>query len=412
MNQLPDLFVARRWNTLDGKTLDIAVTGSIAAVESPRFLRSLRRLGAEVVPWLSKGGKQFISETSLDWASGGKSVVQSFSGAASHIATHDALIIAPASANTLSKISLGIADSPITTLAASYLGCSKPVMVLPTMHNSLANSPIIAQNLARLRDQGVIFLAARHGEGKAKFPSPQSLADRVSYQLNRSRWGEQRPAVVLTMGSTRGYIDAIRYVSNYSSGRLGSLIAEELFRRGLDTIVIAGPCKYRPRVFSQLIGVETNEEMLAAAVAACQKPHTAGVFAAAVLDYIPQAKISGKISSKHPSLAVELKSASKIISACQPSSGIKVGFKLEVASPGQDLPASALSLAEGYCRREHLSFFVVNFWQDLSELSHKALFFAPTSSGAVEPCGFGGSKRAIATVIANHIEGTFLARSS
>jgi phosphopantothenoylcysteine decarboxylase/phosphopantothenate--cysteine ligase len=106
MSQTHDLFVARRSNTLRGKTLDIAVSGSIAAMESPRFLRSLRRLGAEVVPWLSAGGSQFITETSLSWASGGKKVIQHFSGEAPHIAVNDALIIAPASANILSKISI------------------------------------------------------------------------------------------------------------------------------------------------------------------------------------------------------------------------------------------------------------------------------------------------------------------
>jgi phosphopantothenoylcysteine decarboxylase / phosphopantothenate---cysteine ligase len=401
MKHLPDLYVAQRWNTLAGKTLDVAVTGSIAAVESPRFIRSLRRLGADVFPYLSEGGSRFITDTSLSWASGGKPVQREFAGDAPHIATRDALIIAPASANTISKISLGITDTPITALAASYLGAGKPLLLLPTMHSSLGASPFIRENLQRLSSYAMV-LKPRLEEGKAKFPGPRRLADEVSHLLNRSRW-TRGEGVVLTMGSTRGYIDDIRYISNYSSGRLGSMIAEELYRRGLFTTVVSGPCLHKPRVYSQLKLVETNEEMLEAASIACSKPHTAGVFAAAVLDFVPQGKVAGKIKSSQQTLQVEMGPGLKVIAGCQPSSGIKVGFKLEVASPDMDSKALALT----YCQREKLTMLVLNYWHDIGPSGHKAIFYGPSSEQGAQELGRGHSKRHIATAIADHIVDRF-----
>jgi phosphopantothenoylcysteine decarboxylase/phosphopantothenate--cysteine ligase len=395
---LPDLFVAPRWETLRGKTLDIAVSGSIAAVEAPRFLRCLRRLGAEVVPWLSSGGAQFITETSLSWASGGHQVVRDFSGSASHIATNDALIIAPASANLLSKISLGLTDSPITALAASYLGQGKPVLVLPTMHSSLAASPFIQENIRRLSPL-VTLLQGRREEGKIKFPSPRLLADRVSHLLNRTKW-QHGENVVITMGSTRGYIDEVRYISNYSTGRLGSLIAEELYRRGLETKVITGPCTSRPRVYSSLIEVETNEEMCAASVAACERPYAAGVFAAAVLDFVPINKVGGKIKSSQKTLRVDMGPGIKVIAACHPPSGIKVGFKLEIDPRQHDAEA----IARTYILREKLSFLVLNFLQEIAGSRHRAAFFIPAADGGVLEIGRAASKKQIAAAIATHIE--------
>jgi phosphopantothenoylcysteine synthetase/decarboxylase len=153
--------------------------------------------------------------------------------------------------------------------------------------------------------------------------------------------------------------------------------------------------------------VETNEEMLAAAAPACQAPRTAGIFAAAVLDYVPREKLSGKIKSSRPSLRVDLTPTAKIISACQPSSGIKVGFKLEVASPGEDHLALGEALARTYFEREQLSFFVLNFWQDITSASHKALFFARDADGKVQQVGAGHKKADIAVAIAEHIEHLF-----
>src|SRR5690242_6546348 len=149
--ELSDLSVIPKSSTLRGKHLDVIVTGSIAAVESVRFVRALRRLGAEITVYLSDGGAQFITPIALSWAST-RSVVTGFSGEATHLATHDGCVIAPASANFIADVLHGKASTPSTALVASYFGQRRPVFYLPAMHESLFRSPHIKTNLARFSE--------------------------------------------------------------------------------------------------------------------------------------------------------------------------------------------------------------------------------------------------------------------
>ena len=126
--------------------IDLVVGGSIGAVESVRFVRALRRLGADIRVIMSPGAKLFTTKDALEWASNNP-VVDAFTGFAPHIATRDLLLICPASASLIGKLAQGICDSPATTLAQSYMGMRKPIQLLPNMHNSLAESPVVSNNL-------------------------------------------------------------------------------------------------------------------------------------------------------------------------------------------------------------------------------------------------------------------------
>ncbi|MCX6127827.1 MAG: hypothetical protein NTX25_02035 [Proteobacteria bacterium] len=286
-----DLHVARVSDCLAGRTIDLVISGSIGAVESVRLIRALRRLGAEVQAWLTPGGAQFTTETALAWATT-RPVRTRFEGSASHIAQHDACVIAPSSANMMSKIAHGQTDTPASALVASYLGQGKPIILIPNMHDSLLASPFVAANLREL-SKFCTILEARQEEGKQKFPEPKFLADQVAHRLNQGHGKD----FLLTMGSTRGPIDAVRYISNYSSGALGTSIATEFYRYGHKVHIVAGPCPTRPAHYAELKEITTNEEMLDAVQEIVRTGVDGAIFAASVLDFTPAQELKGKVKS-------------------------------------------------------------------------------------------------------------------
>jgi phosphopantothenoylcysteine synthetase/decarboxylase len=197
------------------------------------------------------------------------------------------------------------------------------------------------------------------------------------------------------MGTTRGYLDDVRYLSNYSSGSLGSRIAEELYRLGFAPHVVAGPSEERPRVAASVTSILTNDEM----AEACRKIMRAGaeaaVLAASVLDFAPKTKAAGKIASAdHEKLTVELARTKKIIADITPASGVKVGFKLETGLT----PAKAKALADDYIAKYGLSLMVINDLKDVDRTRHGATVFeAGQAPEAVD------SKLGLARRVAAHV---------
>ena len=392
-----DLEVQQRSRALEDFELDVLVSGSIGAVESVRFIRCLRRIGANVHPWLTKGAEELINPKALSWAAGGNPVRKSFSGEASHIAQADALVISPCTANLLGKIANGITDSPGSALCASYLGQKKPVILVPNMHQSLFDSPFIQKNKKKLENH-VFFAESRIEEGKFKFPEPAYLANYVSHIVNKKNASK---SVLITMGSTKAYLDAVRYVSNYSSGKLGSLMSEELYRLGHETHVIKGDCKHQPINYSRLYLCDTNLSMENTARTILEKRvDSAAILAASVLDFEPVEIFPGKIkSSQHDSLQISMKKTSKIIAGLNPQSRIKVGFKLET-----DLNvATAKKLAKKYIDLYQLSLFVVNDLAAVSESKHEALIFSPKSQDSINNPTMINTKLELAHAISRHV---------
>lgn len=387
---LADLQVVPISEALAGRRVDVVVCGSIGAVESVRFVRALRRLGAEVTVWLTKGGAAFVTPTALAWASA-RPVREGFAGDVSHLATGDAVVVAPASAAMIARIAQGLTDTAAAALVQSYLGQAKPVLVLPNMHESLAAAPAVRRNFDLLPGMGVAVLGAREEEGKRKFPDPATLADLCAHKLNGHRRDER---VLITMGTTRGYLDDVRYVSNYSSGALGTLVAEELYRRGLSTFVVCGPAKIEPRVATRHVAVETNDEMAEAVQKAQASGVDAAVLAASVLDFVPKARAAGKISSSaHETLTIELTRAAKIIASVRPTGGVKVGFKLE---PALDA-ARVAELSKRYVGDYGLSLMVLNVLADVGPSKHVAQL---VENGAVRSVS---GKAEVALAIAAHV---------
>jgi phosphopantothenoylcysteine decarboxylase/phosphopantothenate--cysteine ligase len=360
-----DLHVSQISAALRARSVDLVVSGSIGAVESVRFIRSLRRLGAEVHPWLTHGGSLFTTETALSWAAARPTRTR-FEGEASHIAQHDACVVAPASASLISKIAHGLTDTPATALIASYLGQHKPVILVPNMHESLLHSPMVAANLQKISSFCTV-LAAREEEGKQKFPDPKQLSDRIAHLLNQ----DVGRKVLITMGTTRGPIDDVRYISNYSSGALGTHITEEFYRYGHRVHVVSGPCPIRPQSYSTLTSVTTNDEMLKAVQEMTAAGVDGAIFAASVLDFVPAEKQSGKVRSRDE-LKVDFVRTPKIIAEVKQDLAFKVGFKLEVAAHEHEREA----IVEDYLKKYRLSHLVYNQLQDVNQTDHAALVFA------------------------------------
>jgi phosphopantothenoylcysteine decarboxylase/phosphopantothenate--cysteine ligase len=361
-----DLHVTASSDALKGRRIDVVVTGSIAAVEAVRFIRSLRRLGAEVTPWLSQGGSSFITPMALTWAAGKETIV-GFSGSASHIATGDAVVVAPASSSIIAKVARGMTDSHCTALIASALGQAKPVIILPAMHDSLMAAPAMQEHLAKIGSWKNVFIQrGRIEEGKQKFPEPKILADHVAHIMNASL-RPQEP-VLITMGTTRGYIDDVRYISNYSSGSLGTAISEELYRQGFKTFVVSGPCEHKPETFSELKEILTTGDMQAACKSAEVKGLAGGIFCASVLDYEPSEKSMGKIKSGHSNLTVSFKPTPKIIGAIQLDGKPKIGFKLESGLGETQLK----SIATEYINKYNLTCLIANELGAVSATKHHA----------------------------------------
>ena len=399
-----DLAVRLISNALTGIHLDVIVSGSIGAVESIRFVRALRRLDAHVTPWLTKGGSQFITPLALGWAAA-RECRTGFEADASHLAEGHGCIVAPASASFLAKIANGITDSPATALVTSYMGLGHPVIILPSMHDSLANAPQVRANLEKLRKSGanITILGSRLEEGKHKVPEPGTLADHCAHAYNRALLKNKKAntAVMLTMGGTRAWIDDVRYIGNYSSGRLGTLIAEEMHRLGLDVDVLACAAEHLPKGFRSLTRCATNEDLTKEALRLMADGDKAIVHAAAVLDFVPAQRLPGKISSSDGKQSIELLPTPKIIAGLKTKIPAKVAFKLE---SGADEKIAA-NLARKYISKHGLTMLVVNNLNDVSANAHRAWIFETKTAGHLEhdrPLE-AHTKEDVANAVARHV---------
>ncbi|MEW6284118.1 MAG: bifunctional phosphopantothenoylcysteine decarboxylase/phosphopantothenate--cysteine ligase CoaBC, partial [Candidatus Eremiobacterota bacterium] len=222
---------------LDGRAIALGISGSVAALEAPRLARLLMRHGAEVHPVLTPAACELIAPAALDWATGNAPVVR-LTGRAEHLelcgreGICKLLLVAPATANTLGKMALGLDDTPLTTVATTALGAGIPVMVAPGMHEPMYHHPAVRDNLARLERIGVQVVPPLLEEGKAKMASPECILEAVLARLGSRRLRGRR--VLLTAGPTREPLDAVRVITNPSSGRMGVELAREASLRGAE----------------------------------------------------------------------------------------------------------------------------------------------------------------------------------
>jgi phosphopantothenoylcysteine decarboxylase/phosphopantothenate--cysteine ligase len=331
------------------------------------------------------------------------------SGLAEHVFEGDLVLVAPATADVLGKAAAGICSDGVTTLLQSALGQGKPVFVLPTMHDSLAASPLVRKNLETLASlPQVHFLEPRREEGKLKAPEPKLIALEIAHRWNATREFEGRaPRVAITLGGTRVSLDPVRCITNHSSGRLGFQVAEALYRRGLSLVVLQCQTRGSLSTLQDAEIVETPEfTQLANALENLQARATAGVFhIAAVSDFVPAQVAASKIPSDTETLTLKLTRTPKLLALPNLKD---IPFQLACKLTSGDR-AEGLETARSFARKNRLQACLWNHSEDAfgsSDADHTGILLVATSSSGYEERPV-RSKEAIAEAMAdafmNHI---------
>ena len=315
---------------LAGKRIVLAVTGSIAAVETVRLARELVRHGADVVPAMSSAATRIIHPDSLWFACGIRPVVE-LTGAVEHVSLcgevpdrADLLLIAPCTANTVGKIACGVDDTVVTTMATTAIGTGIPVMVVPAMHSSMYNNPIVGENLKKLEDAGIYFVSPRFEEKKAKMASVEDVVASALRVLGPGSLEGKK--VLVVAGATQEPLDDMRMVTNRSTGKMGSEIALEAFRLGGDVVLLmgSGGCVAHNGISRQEF--VTSSQLFD--IVGKMDAFDVIIVPAAISDYAPVV-VKGKIPSGKDDLTVEMQALPKLLPVLRKLARVLVAFKAE-----------------------------------------------------------------------------------
>ena len=323
-------------NKLLGKSIVLGITGSIAAVESVKLARELMRHGAEVYAVMTSDAKKILHPYALEFATGNPVVdeitgkIEHVSYAGDHDRKCDLILIAPSTANTISKIAYGIDDTPVTTVVSTGFG-KIPIIIVPAMHSSMYKNPIILENIDKLKNHGVLFLTPKFEENKAKLPDIDEIVQVVIRKLYVKDFVGKK--VLVTAGPTIEKIDDVRFITNNSSGLMGIKLAEEFDMRGAEVTLVLGHTKLESYV--KTIPVEKFDEMHDAVMS--NTDADIAVFTAATSDFHVEKPCSGKISSDS-STTINLIPNKKIVQEYSSNSkAFVVGFKAEYGVPEDEL---------------------------------------------------------------------------
>ncbi len=324
---------------LEGKKIVLGVTGSIAAVETVKLARELRRRGAEVIAVMSKAARKIVHPYALEFATQNK-VVTEITGKVEHIkylgleGYADLYLIAPSTANTISKIANGIDDTTVTTMATAALGSKKPIVIVPAMHGGMYENKAVKENLEKLEELGIEIVSPKFEENKAKFPDIEIICLHVERSLYPKEMKGKR--VIVTSGPTYEQIDPIRFISNKSSGIMGKEIAFEFWRRVSEVVVITSkPSNLNLPDFKE-IKVWSVKDMLEETLKEVKKGCDLFVSAAAASDFIVEMAES-KIKTTDE-LTLKLKAAPKVLWEVRKIyDGKVIGFKAETGVSDDEL---------------------------------------------------------------------------
>jgi phosphopantothenoylcysteine decarboxylase/phosphopantothenate--cysteine ligase len=302
--------------SLNDKKVLLGITGSVAVYKAPDLIKAFKEEGASVSVVMTDASSHFVTPLALEIASGGKVFKGLFDEPMAHISLAreaDLMVAAPATANLIGKFASGIADDLITTLLMAFNG---PVIVAPAMNWRMYENPTFKKNLKYLKSIGVVEVAPEEGklacgeEGVGRMASVERIVEAACAALGPRDLGGKR--IVVTAGPTREYMDAVRFISNPSTGKMGYALAREAVRRGADVTLISGPSSLTAPDAVKFISVDTAAEMKEAVLKSMRGAH-ALIMAAAVGDFTPATKSRGKIEKSKVS-AIKLKKAPDILS--------------------------------------------------------------------------------------------------
>ena len=351
--------------SLQGKHILVGVTGGIAAYKMATVIREFKKKGAEVKVVMTPMAKQFITPLTLATLSQNPILVDFFdpeNGAwNSHVSLGiwaDAYLIAPATANTIGKMANGIADNLLLT---SYLSAKCPVFVAPAMDLDMYAHPAVQKNIETLRSRGNHIIDAEEGflasglTGKGRMAEPSTIVDSLEHYFNSIN-DLKGKKVMITAGPTYEKIDPVRFIGNYSSGKMGYALAEECASRGADVILVSGPVSLNPvHPNIKKISVESAGEMFDAAVENSSDADVE-ILCAAVADYTPAQRADKKIKrEKTGEMSIDLiptKDIAAHLGKIKKEGQLMVGFALETDNEEVN--------AVDKCARKNLDFIVLN----------------------------------------------------
>ena len=350
---------------LKGKKIVLGITGSIAAYKACLIIRQLVKQGAEVQVVITPAGKEFITPITLS-ALTSKPVISEFFAQRdgtwhSHVDLGlwaDAMLIAPCTASTIGKMAHGVADNMLIT---TYLSMKAPVFVAPAMDLDMYRHPSTQHNLDVLRSYGNHIIEPGTGflasglEGKGRMEEPENIVSALS---NFFEQPEEKPLsgrhIVITAGPTYERIDPVRFIGNYSSGKMGFALAEECAARGARVTLVAGPVALKCSDSIERIDVESCQQMYEATTQAFAQADAA-ILCAAVADFKPESTAQSKIKREGDDLVLRLKPTHDIAA--------ELG---RMKQPGQRIVAFALETdneeanAKEKLRRKNADFIVLN----------------------------------------------------
>lgn len=359
-------------NVLSGKKFVLGITGSIAAYKAAYLIRALIKRGAEVQVVITPAGKEFITPITLS-ALTSKPVISEFFAQRdgtwnSHVDLGlwaDAMIVAPATASTIGKMAHGIADNMLIT---TYLSMKAPVFVAPAMDLDMFAHPSTTHNLNILRSYNNYIIEPSEGElashlvGKGRMEEPDNIVKVLeNFFLDREKniSALDGKKVLITAGPTYEKIDPVRFIGNYSSGKMGYALAEECANRGAEVILVSGPvqmqCKH-PNIHR--IDVESAQQMFEAA-STHYPTCDAGILCAAVADFTPEVQADTKIKREGNELLLRLKPTADIAASLgknKREGQVLVGFALETTEE--------LQHAREKLERKNFDFIVLNSLND------------------------------------------------
>ena len=350
---------------LKGKKIVLGITGSIAAYKACYIIRGLVKAGAEVQVVITPAGKEFITPITLSTLTQKPVVSEFFSQRDGTWNSHvklglwaDAMLIAPCTASTLGKMANGVADNMLVT---TYLSMKAPVFIAPAMDLDMYLHPTTQANMDRLRSFGNQIIEPQSGflasglEGKGRMEEPENI---VAYLDNYFEEKDlQGKRIMITAGPTYEKIDPVRFIGNYSSGKMGFALAEECARRGAEVTLIAGPVSMTCSPHIKRIDVESCEEMYQAATMHFPDMDAA-ILCAAVADFRPENIATEKIKREKDDLVIRLKPTHDIAAQLgqmkQPGQ-LLVGFALETNDEETN--------AQKKLQKKNLDFIVLNSLQ-------------------------------------------------
>jgi len=313
--------------TLENKRIVLAVCGSIAAVETIKLAHELRRRGAEVIPVITEAACGIIHPDALTYACAVPAITK-ITGMVEHVlycgegGKADLLLIAPSTANTISKIACGIDDTIVTTFATTAIGRGMPIVLAPAMHESMYRHPIVKKNLESLPSLGIEVVPPRIEEEKAKIAGIEEICLYAEKALTKQSLAGKN--VLITSGSCREAVDSVRVMTTRSSGKMGREAALEAFRRGADVTVVSNTEQHGKIPCVKNISITSAGEMAEAVLGQTAPDYY--VSAAAVSDFAPVCSAE-KIHSGKP-ISIHLQPLPKLITRMSGKGTKIIGFKI------------------------------------------------------------------------------------